>query len=55
MHVKCVKFSYKPSSTNVGAGLRGMPTGIHTVDLMPVRCLEKFVRRGTETPPYNKA
>jgi len=27
------------NSKIVGAGLRGMPKGIHTVDLVPARCL----------------
>ncbi len=36
----------------VGAGLRGMPKGIRTVDLVPARCMARPAQwRGTGTPP----
>ncbi|MCE2403210.1 hypothetical protein J4G08_20330, partial [Candidatus Poribacteria bacterium] len=42
------------NSKAVGAGLRGMPKGIRTVDLVPARCLARPIQwRGTETPPYD--
>ena len=34
----CKVFVTNFSTTIVGAGLRGMPKGIHTVDLVPARC-----------------
>ena len=38
----------------VGAGLRGMPKSIRTVDLVPARCMARPVKwRGTGTPPYS--